>query len=121
MITLMEKRYDTTGTSGGKTVKARGHAGRVALEGNRRGFTFKKPSALLSRPQPSLNDWMMNLSQQLGVPSSGEDFSVDRTTDLPQPNAGSDLSLSEHVTVYSKYPLQFVGTNPSGVQDSMEH
>ncbi|KAK9034013.1 hypothetical protein V6N11_050192 [Hibiscus sabdariffa] len=62
-VTLLEKKYENQGSIGGKIVKARGHTGRVQVEGHRRKFSLKKPAELNSRPQPSLLDWMSNFSQ----------------------------------------------------------
>ncbi|KAL4323145.1 hypothetical protein GQ457_11G004460 [Hibiscus cannabinus] len=64
-VTLFDKGYDNPFPSGGKLSKTRGSTSRTQGEGLRRGFSLRKQAELPSRPQPSLHDWMVNLSQQL--------------------------------------------------------
>ncbi|KAK8607501.1 hypothetical protein V6N13_053234 [Hibiscus sabdariffa] len=119
-ITLMEKRYETPRSSGGKIVKARGYVGRVSLEGHRRVFSLRKPLEIPSRSQPSLHDWMSNLSSQWEVPSSSENPGADGFTCMSQLGDGSDPSVSEHETAHDKEPLELVGADLRGDQETME-
>ncbi|KAK8578921.1 hypothetical protein V6N13_142176 [Hibiscus sabdariffa] len=119
-ITLMESKYDSPGSTGGKIVKARGYVGRVSTEGHRRGLSFKKPLKVQSRSQQSLAGWLSNLSQQLELPIPDENLGADGTTGLSKFGDGHGPLVGEHTIADNEDSLQPTHSDPIGGPTSLE-
>ncbi|KAK8593079.1 hypothetical protein V6N13_043306 [Hibiscus sabdariffa] len=61
----MDKSQFKPGSTGGKTIKARGSAGRNLNESHRRGFQLKKPVEIKTHSQHVLIEWMHDFSRKL--------------------------------------------------------
>ncbi|KAK9030564.1 hypothetical protein V6N11_031986 [Hibiscus sabdariffa] len=95
--------------TGGKLSKTRGSTSRTQREGLHRGFSLRKPAELPPRLQPSLHDWMSNLSQQLQTSSAKERTVADGTVTIPITNAGHDPPIESldpnHTSISPREPV----------------
>ncbi|KAK8676932.1 hypothetical protein V6N13_142491 [Hibiscus sabdariffa] len=119
-VTLLEKKYENQGSTGGKIVKARGLTGRVQVKGHRRGFSLKKPAEVHSRPQPSLLDWMSTFSQQLDVAEISEKHGIDGIMNLSNLGDGHDPPIGGLATEHNGVHSPTVHADLGGGQETME-